>query len=178
MSLIDQPYLDFLQKTHLLRNRLEFVEESETLMLVTRRRRHYLTMVTIPAHRIALTRLLLSDHNLSVERLRYRTRYRLPVPRHERLCRFCRAAVEDEAHALLGCDAHPPLVALRETFLTDAFKHDRSLEGAYMMRAPDDFLRCLVASRKAVRQVAKYVFDVLTLFDSFERYIPADLSQQ
>ncbi|KAJ7197661.1 hypothetical protein GGX14DRAFT_574135 [Mycena pura] len=45
----------------------------------------------IPAHRIALTRLLLSDYNLSVERLK-----------------FCRGIVEDEVHALFGCDAHPP----------------------------------------------------------------------
>ncbi|KAJ7695601.1 hypothetical protein B0H14DRAFT_3530020 [Mycena olivaceomarginata] len=28
-------------------------------------------MVPIPAHRFAITRLLLSDHNLAVERLRY-----------------------------------------------------------------------------------------------------------
>ncbi|KAJ7213127.1 hypothetical protein GGX14DRAFT_564170 [Mycena pura] len=50
-------------------------------------------MVTIPAHRIALTRLLLSNHNLSVERLRFCS---------------CRGIVEDEVHALFGCDAHPP----------------------------------------------------------------------
>ncbi|KAJ7877143.1 hypothetical protein B0H13DRAFT_993473 [Mycena leptocephala] len=82
--------INFLQKTHLLRDRLELAGDSNTLALVTRRRRHYLTMVAVPAHRMALTRMLLSDHNLSVERLRYRVRYRLPIPREERLCRFCR----------------------------------------------------------------------------------------
>ncbi|KAJ7220580.1 hypothetical protein GGX14DRAFT_354227, partial [Mycena pura] len=167
--------VDCRQKTHLLHNRLEFVEDSKALMLVTRRRRHYLTMVTIPAHRIALTRLLLSNHNLSVERLRYRTRYRLqvPIPRHERLCRFCHAMVEDEAHALLGCDAHPPLVTLRRSFLADVYKHDVSLERAHMTLSHDEFISRLVASRKAVQQVAKYVYDVLAMFDSFKWYVPA-----
>ncbi|KAJ7680744.1 hypothetical protein DFH06DRAFT_1405408, partial [Mycena polygramma] len=46
--------IDHLQKTHLLRNRLESVDG--TLSLATRRRRHYLMMVSIPAHRKALTR--------------------------------------------------------------------------------------------------------------------------
>ncbi|KAJ7753051.1 armadillo-type protein [Mycena maculata] len=104
--------VDFLQKTHLLRNRLETVEEK--CILVTRRRRHYLTMVHVPAHRKALTRLLLSDHNLSVERLRYPVRYRRAIPREERLCRFCQVGVEDEVHALLDRIAHPPLSDLRE----------------------------------------------------------------
>ncbi|KAJ7456855.1 hypothetical protein B0H11DRAFT_2243748 [Mycena galericulata] len=103
--------VDFLQKTHLLRNRLETVEE--TLTLVTRRRRHYLTMVMIPAHRKALTRLLLSDHNLSVERLRYPARYRLAIPREERLCRFCRDGVEDEVHSLLECEGSSRLMEMR-----------------------------------------------------------------
>ncbi|KAJ7454295.1 hypothetical protein B0H11DRAFT_2325025 [Mycena galericulata] len=101
--------VDFLQKTHLLRNRLETVDE--TLTLVTRRRRHYLTMVMIPAHPKALTRLLLSDHNLSVERLRYPVRYRLAIPREERLCRFCRDGVEDEVHLLLECEGSSRLTS-------------------------------------------------------------------
>ncbi|KAJ7628026.1 hypothetical protein DFH06DRAFT_1226943 [Mycena polygramma] len=76
--------VDHLQKTHLLRNRLELVDGS--LSLAPRRRRHYLMMVTIPVHRKSLTRLLLGDHTLSVERLRYPARYRQSIPREERLC--------------------------------------------------------------------------------------------
>jgi hypothetical protein len=38
-------------------------------MILTRRRlRHYLKLVAVPAHRKALTGLLLGDHLLSVER--------------------------------------------------------------------------------------------------------------
>ncbi|KAJ7031290.1 hypothetical protein C8F04DRAFT_898677, partial [Mycena alexandri] len=155
--------IDNLQKTHLLRNRLESVEDKK-LALVTRRRRHYLTMVPVPAHRKALTRLLLSDHNLSVERLRYPARHRLPIPRDERLCRFCRRDVEDEVHALLECDAYSPLVALRDTFLEDAFQCDSALEAAYQLLPRYDFLHRVLSSRKAVKRFAKFVHEVLGLF--------------
>ncbi|KAJ7685887.1 hypothetical protein B0H17DRAFT_941069, partial [Mycena rosella] len=121
--------IDHLQKTDLLCNRLELVKDR--LQLVTRRHRHYLTLVLVPAHRKALTGLLLEDHTLSVERLRYPVRYRLPVPREECLCHFCQAAAEDEVHVLLDCDAHAPLTALRETFLKDSFTGDPVLEPAY-----------------------------------------------
>jgi hypothetical protein len=164
--------INFLQKTHLLRNRLEKVEDSDTLSLVILRRRHYLTMVPIPAHRKALTRLLLSDHNLSVERLRYRARYRLPIPREARLCRFCRVSVEDEVHALLECGTHAPLADMRESFLDDVLRCDPALETEYTRLSHYDFLCRMVSSRKVIQRLAKYVFDVLSLFDSFERYIP------
>ncbi|KAJ7137429.1 hypothetical protein C8R43DRAFT_893660 [Mycena crocata] len=162
--------IDHLQKTHLLRGRLELVDEK--LSLVTRRRRHYLTMVTIPAHRKALTRLLLSDHNLSIERLRYPARYRQRIPREERLCRFCLAEVEDEAHALLECQAHIPLVQMREAFLAAVFEIDAKLEEAFDCMNHLDFLRRLLCSRGAITWVAKYVCDVLAIFDKFQRYIP------
>ncbi|KAJ7887948.1 hypothetical protein B0H13DRAFT_2342185 [Mycena leptocephala] len=84
--------IDRLVKTHMLRNQLEMGDD-RSLTLVTRRLRHYLTMVAVPTHRKALTGLLLGDHNLSVERLRYPARYREIVPRRFRLCRFCRGSV-------------------------------------------------------------------------------------
>ena len=161
--------IDNLQKTHLLRNRLETVDGS--LSRVTRRRRHYLMMVAVPAYRKSLTRLLLGDHTLSVERLRYPSRYRLTIPRAQRLCRFCLADVEDEVHALLICEAQPTLVDLREQFLSDAFLNDRELEAAAGMLSSHDFLCRLVSSRKIVARLAKYVHEVLIFFDRFQRYI-------
>ena len=56
-----------------------------------------------PAHRNAFTSIMFSSHALAVERLRWGERYRSPVPRGWRLCRFCREHVEDEVHALLEC---------------------------------------------------------------------------
>jgi hypothetical protein len=137
--------IDNLQKTHLLRNRLEAVDE--TFSLVTRRRRHYLMMVADPAHRKALTRLLLGDHTLSVERLRYPARHRLSIPRHERLCRFCRTGVEDEVHALLDCNTSVRLADMRAQFLEDAFLRDGELKVAFTQMSHYEFLRRLVSLR-------------------------------
>ncbi|KAJ7017778.1 hypothetical protein C8F04DRAFT_891655, partial [Mycena alexandri] len=94
--------INHLVKTHLLRNRLEMGKD-RSLALAPRRLRHYLTVVAAPAHCNALTGILLSDHLLSIERLRYSTRYRDPVPRNFRLCRLCWGSVKDEVHALFDC---------------------------------------------------------------------------
>jgi hypothetical protein len=111
--------IDNLVETHILRNRLESGEQKSVTLVTraTRRLRHYLTMVAVPAHRKAMTGLLLGDHNLSVERLRYPARYREAIPRQHRLCRFCRGGVEDEVHALFDCTANLRLVELRSQFL-------------------------------------------------------------
>ena len=60
--------------------------------------------------RRALSRLVASDHCLSVEVLRYQTRRPDSVPLERRLCRFCHSHVEDEYHALFVCSADPGLV--------------------------------------------------------------------
>ncbi|KAJ7587654.1 hypothetical protein C8J56DRAFT_725770, partial [Mycena floridula] len=65
--------------------------------------RQYLTEVDIPAHRKAFTRLVMSAHFLAVEGLRHAGRDRLLVPRHWRLCCFCKREVETEGHAVLSC---------------------------------------------------------------------------
>ncbi|KAJ7366395.1 hypothetical protein DFH08DRAFT_678454, partial [Mycena albidolilacea] len=76
--------------------------------------------VPVPAHRKALTRLLLSSHSLGIELLRYRERLRPPIPRHATLCRLCLLDVESEAHSLLGWSV-PALADLRRSFLMDIF---------------------------------------------------------
>ncbi|KAJ7197119.1 hypothetical protein C8J57DRAFT_988766, partial [Mycena rebaudengoi] len=117
--------------------------------------------------------LTVSDHNLSVERLRYPARYRQAIPRDKRLCRFCLVAVEDEVHAMLDCEAYTPLVLMRRECLTDIFGDDPALRPAYGLLTRYEFLQRMLASRKAVTRVAKYVHDVLALFDRFQRFIPA-----
>ncbi|KZV79567.1 hypothetical protein EXIGLDRAFT_706831 [Exidia glandulosa HHB12029] len=98
-------------KLELLRHRVEFSAkgraESPVLLF-----RSYLK-IRDGALRHALTRLLVSDHRLSIEILR---RAPVPVPREERLCRFCIAAVEDPIHALFECDCSLELVVLRRDF--------------------------------------------------------------
>ncbi|KAJ7190574.1 hypothetical protein GGX14DRAFT_604029 [Mycena pura] len=160
--------IDSFERTHLLKNRVERIDEGEgrsRLGLVTRRRRHYLDVV-VPAHRKAITRLILSDHNLSVERLRYPGRYRAAAPRHLRLCRFCRGAVEDEAHALLP---------LRERFLRDIMDDVGGFDHKWAADKPYEFLRFLLSSRKIVLRLAKFVADTLAVYGSHPRYLPATL---
>ncbi|KAJ7679003.1 hypothetical protein DFH06DRAFT_1165435 [Mycena polygramma] len=163
--------VDTLVKTHMLRNRLE-PGETESMSLVTRRLRHYLVMVAVPSHRKAMTGLLLGDHNLSVERLRYPARYRDAVPRHLRLCRFCRAGVEDEVHALFDCVADARLVELRADFLQVLTGRDATARSLYTTVPNYEFMLKLVSSRKAVQIFAKYIFLVLELFQMTPRFFP------
>lgn len=163
--------IDNLVKTHMLRNRLE-PGEDKTLRLVTRRLRHYLVLVAVPAHRKAMTGLLLGDHNLSVERLRYPARYRNAVPREHRLCRFCRRAVEDEVHALFDCSADFRLVDLRTDFLDSLLNCDPVAHALSVSHSSYEFMIKLVSSRKAVKLFAKYIYQVLNIFDGTPRYFP------
>ncbi|KAJ7205131.1 hypothetical protein B0H12DRAFT_1282487, partial [Mycena haematopus] len=161
--------IDGLVKTHLLRVEMG---ENKCLKVVPRQLRHYLTSVVVPAHRKALTGLMLSDHNLGVERLRYGARYRLPVPRHWRLCRFCRGSVEEEAHALFGCVAESRLVEIREEFLAKLASDDPGLRLMYGTMPEYEFLLAVVASRKAVVVFAKFVFLVLQTFRECPAFVP------
>ncbi|KZV77913.1 hypothetical protein EXIGLDRAFT_693775, partial [Exidia glandulosa HHB12029] len=66
--------------------------------------------------RVALTKLLLSDHPLAVERLRWRNGRTYDIPRAMRLCRFCNQDLEDTLHALFVCRSSDDLVASRRSF--------------------------------------------------------------
>ena len=158
-------------KCYLLKGRLE-LGASGGPMSVVRKLRHYLVLPVIPAHRKAFTSLLFSTHGLAVERLRWRERYRAPVPREWRLCRFCRASVEDEVHALIDCegDISHPLVPLREAMrrevtaiVPDFVWHSDSLS----------LLLCLLHDRQLPVPVAKFIYDVLAVFSSVPMYVPA-----
>ncbi|KAJ7268727.1 hypothetical protein B0H12DRAFT_1096311 [Mycena haematopus] len=84
--------IDAFEGTHLLKVRVERMDVGEgqsRMGLVARRLRHYLD-VHIP-YRTVITRMMLPDINLNVERLRYLEHCRDAAPRH--LCRFCHAAV-------------------------------------------------------------------------------------
>ena len=158
-------------KCYLLKGRLE-LGVSGGPMSVVRKLRHYLVLPVIPAHRKAFTSILFSTHGLAVERLRWRERYRAPVPREWRLCRFCRASVEDEVHALIDCegDISHPLVPLREAMrrevsaiVPDFVWHSDSLS----------LLLCLLHDRQLPVPVAKFIYDVLAVFSSVPMYVPA-----
>ncbi|KAJ7881351.1 hypothetical protein B0H14DRAFT_2224298, partial [Mycena olivaceomarginata] len=120
--------------------------------------------VVVPAHRKAMTGLLLGDHNLSVERLRYGTRYRKPVPCEFRHCRFCRGAVEDEVHVPFDCIAEPRLIELKANFLGSLATRDPGLRAIYGSIPNYEFLLKVISSREAVQMFAKHTYLVLCVF--------------
>ncbi|KAJ7490502.1 hypothetical protein FB451DRAFT_1513143 [Mycena latifolia] len=76
-------------RLYMLHDRREPLEDEPAKKITAVLRWHYLLLVVNPKHRKALTRLLVSQHPLAVERMRYKQRYhRVIVPRDERLCRF------------------------------------------------------------------------------------------
>ena len=70
----------------------------------------YLDNVTIVKHRIDFTRLRISDHNLEIEKGRYRKPYVKP---QDRICLMCKREMEDEIHFLLRC---PRYESIRQNF--------------------------------------------------------------
>lgn len=67
------------------------------------------------AHRRALTKLLLSDHCLALERLRW---LRPKPPRHLCLSRLCMTGVESSEHTFFECSAQPDqLLNWQEAFM-------------------------------------------------------------
>ncbi|KAK7023212.1 reverse transcriptase domain-containing protein [Favolaschia claudopus] len=149
-----QMQTDVSYRSILLHHRLELMNDA--LTTVTRRRRHYLTLV----------------HHRALTLPRANKRYRLSIPREERLCRFCQLEVEDEVHALLECEGHAALVEMRDVFLDDLLSVDPVLGSQKVVLDPLAFLRRCVASRKGIPVVAKYVYEVLREFDCYMRYIP------
>ncbi|KAJ7165504.1 hypothetical protein C8R43DRAFT_816490, partial [Mycena crocata] len=88
--------------------------ENEPPKKITAVLRHYLRIVENGKHRKALTRLLMSQHPLAVERMRYKSRYhKILVPRHLRKCRFGCNEVETVEHAIFFCNRSEGLRSCR-----------------------------------------------------------------
>ncbi|KAI5827202.1 hypothetical protein K523DRAFT_247356, partial [Schizophyllum commune Tattone D] len=138
-----------------------------------RQMRPYLA-TTVPAHRKALTRLLLSDHILAVEVLRRPARYRRAVlAREDRLCRLCRLHVEDEVHALLDCRGRLDLICMRRTLFEDMHRmkvRAPAFDGENWGRS---FLCWLTGQKRDdVRAAwAHYVYRVLGVFEAVPIYV-------
>ena len=96
-----------------------------SLLKVEPGRESYLTEVTNPRHRRALSKLRLSSHTLEVERGRW---YTTESSKKERFCTFCKQKglekVEDEQHFLLKC---PMSKELRDEFLPKEILNNRHL---------------------------------------------------
>ncbi|EJD47309.1 hypothetical protein AURDEDRAFT_62347 [Auricularia subglabra TFB-10046 SS5] len=120
--------------------------------------RGYLKLA-IPEHRTALTRVLLSTHELAIERLRWQG-----VARPDRLCRLCGTAVEHPVHALFQCTGAQEVVDLRLEFLGLAGSTDRALAEFVQGRSDLERLRVLAVHEPTLPMFAKYVYRVLKVY--------------
>ncbi|KAK0191718.1 hypothetical protein F5146DRAFT_930344, partial [Armillaria mellea] len=131
--------------------------------------RSYL-LLRIPAHRIALTRLLTSNHALGIERGRWlrMNGSSVTVPRSFRICRCCRDDVEDECHALFVC-TDATLQEMRDEFVADIWKRYPALRGR--SSSPKDLLHTLLTYSDLLPRLGRYVYDVLKHIEDRPMYI-------
>lgn len=134
--------------------------------------RSYLVDISVGDHRLALTRLLCAGHCLAIEEMRHKRRRKEPIPRDQRLCRFCQVEVEDEPHALLYCERIPlPLKIRRELFLRRAREkvpEEDWDEGPHLDRF--EAVRRFLKHPVILQPFAAYVYHVLKTFGETDMY--------
>ncbi|KAJ7161637.1 hypothetical protein C8R46DRAFT_1283929 [Mycena filopes] len=166
-----QGEIDSSDKLYLLHGRRE-PQKDKGPTQITSCMRHYLTMVKTQKHREAITSVLLSTHLLALEVLRYVDHAYQPVPRAERLCRFCRSEVESPEHALLTCESSTAVVLLRATFLAKLFTDLPGLRYQMAVLSNTEFLKAIISPRSTIPLVAKFAFDVLEVFYAVPTRLP------
>ena len=90
----------------------------------------------------------------------------------ERLCRFCRSAVEDEGHALLVCEGDAELVRLRQE-LVDNLALKGLLRRCSQLGVVGTILH--LSHHKlddVVSSWARYVYRVLAVFERTAIWVP------
>ena len=129
----------------------------------------YLNNVKISKHRIALTKLRLSAHNLEIEAGRYNK-----TEIQDRLCPFCKTLgkieVEDEAHFLIRCpqykelrERYLPLNILSNNDLTDERKMINILKNSECCKSLAKFTYQAFEERKENLEVVKTIKDMIDL---------------
>ncbi|KAJ7348230.1 hypothetical protein DFH08DRAFT_698144 [Mycena albidolilacea] len=155
--------VDNSTRLSLLHGRREPLEK-EKPKAITAVLRHYLVLVVNPRHQKAITRLLVSQHPLAVECLRYKKRYHKEiVPRNLRRCRFGCASVETVEHAMFFCDQTDELIQWCTTFVL-AMSAQLPEILVVSTATATAVLRSLVFNRDAVCQVAKFAHYVFGVF--------------
>ena len=76
---------------------------------------------------------------------------------------------------MLVCTAHDGLQPLRERFLRDIMDAMRGFNGKWAADKPYEFLKLLLSSRKITARLARFGAEVMAIYDSHPRYIPAVL---
>ena len=131
--------------------------------------RHYLRVV-IPNHRFAITKMLLSDHPLALERGRWAERDRSVIPTNQRLCRFCREEVESPEHALFECTRSWALLNSRAEFLNMAYHVAPSLRRSRTSTSVE-LLHLFLMNRATTPLLAKLCYNVIQIYENSPMYI-------
>ncbi|KAF9020379.1 hypothetical protein BDZ89DRAFT_991924 [Hymenopellis radicata] len=134
--------------------------------------RSYL-LVRVPAHRVALTRLLTGSHTLGVEAVKWLPRpttFTQGVPRHWRLCRLCGDDVEDELHVLMWCTA-PSLVERRTLMMLAVWTLYPALKGR--AKTPIEWWHMVMEYDELIPHVAAYVYELLEIILQEPMYVPS-----
>ena len=121
-------------------------------------------MVKTQKYPEAITSVLFSTHLLAVEILRYVNYAYQPVPRSDRLCRFCKSEVETPKYVLISCKSSDLVVGLRTVFLGKLFSDLPYLQQRMAELSYTEFLKANFHPRSTIALVAKFAFDVLKIF--------------
>ena len=118
----------------------------------------YLFLVKNTKHRIALSRLRLSNHNLMIEKGRH---LRPRIERIERKCFLCKDEVEDEKHFITKC----PLYTHERTLLFQACRQN-SIHFDSLITEEQRFNFILTnESKEVTTKLAKFVYNSFKVRD-------------
>ena len=87
------------ERTRIKKNKLRTFRKFK----LTHDYKNYVTNVSNINHRVAVTKLRLSNHKLATETGRYVKPYQPPA---QRICPLCKTGLEDEEHFLMNCIAY------------------------------------------------------------------------
>jgi hypothetical protein len=121
-------------------------------------------MIRTQSHREAMTSIMLSTHQLALEKLWYTDHAHQPVPKHERVCRFCTDKVESPEHALLECQSNPDVLNISSVFLAKLFRTVPKLQQRFLELDSVAFLKAMIYERSTIVLTGKFVHDVLEIF--------------
>ncbi|KAK0237574.1 hypothetical protein EDD85DRAFT_769428, partial [Armillaria nabsnona] len=108
--------------------------------------------------------LLLSNHLLALERMRWSEYGKPKVLRDHWKCQFCRTVIELPEHALLCCNGMAGLIELRRQVWAELLVRIPSVLLLFDQVNDICFLQQLIAERSSITLVAKFAYNVLQIF--------------
>jgi len=160
--------LESSPKMYLLVGRKEQLKKGGSLKTKGLHFRKYLE-IEDNEHRKALKRMILLDHKLAIERLRWRTP---SIPQEDCLCRLCIRKTETPEHMLLECTAQNDICSLRRIFTEDVLTVDAGLGGPFDSEVPNNLLKLLISQSDMSYLLGKLAFDITRVYYDRPMYEP------